>query len=225
MCGLYDLNPAKRGLSDSLITSSADYGDRYEHWNGVDLSVQARLKNSLFLSGGISTGKTVADTCDVVGKIDNPSKVFCHLETPFLPQYKLGTSYTLPWEIQVAGTVQSFAGPGVQANATFTNAQVQPSLGRPLSGGVTVALPLLPGGTGANPANPKYYGDRLTQIDLRLGKSFRFGKTHIRAMLDIYNLANVNTVVLINNTYGPAWQQPQGIAQGRLMKIGTQLDF
>ena len=48
----------------------------------MDLSLQARLGRDLLLNGGLSSGKTVSDNCDVVTKVDNPSTYNCRLETP-----------------------------------------------------------------------------------------------------------------------------------------------
>ena len=57
---------------------------------------------------------------------------------------KLLGTYTVPKvDVQVAATFQSFPGPQILANYIAPNAVVQPSLGRPLSGGaanVTVNL-------------------------------------------------------------------------------------
>ncbi len=34
-----------------------------------------------------------------------------------------------------------------------------------------------------------------------------------------------NSVLTLNNTYGPLWQQPITIVQGRVIKFGLQADF
>ena len=133
--GLYDLNNNKVGQNQTITTSSSEYGEQVERWSGVDVSAQARLSGGVMLQGGVSTGKTTTDNCDVGPKLDNPSTRFCHNETPYLPQYKFGGSYTLPWEIELSGTFQSFVGPAIQANATFTNAQVQRIAGPPAVAG------------------------------------------------------------------------------------------
>ena len=59
------------------------------------------------------------------------------MSTPnFLTQVKLLGTYTIPKvDVLVSATFQSLPGPQVTANYVATNAQIQPSLGRPLSGG------------------------------------------------------------------------------------------
>ena len=44
-------------------------------------------------------------------------------------------------------------------------------------------------------------------------------------MLDIYNLFNVGTILLVNNNYGPTWLLPAEVVPARFVKLGVQLDF
>jgi hypothetical protein len=218
--GLYDLNNNKVGQNQTSTTSSSKYGEQIERWSGVDVSAQARLSGGVRLQGGVSTGKTTTDNCDVGPKLDNPSTRFCHNETPYLPQYKFGGAYTLPYEVEVSGTIQSFVGGAIQANATFTNAQVQGSLGRPLSQGTTVTIPLLEPNT--------MYNERVNQVDLRVAKIFRAGAYRMKGMVDIFNVTNGNTITNVNNTYGTtgaSWLVPTAISLARLVKVGVQVDF
>jgi hypothetical protein len=47
----------------------------------------------------------------------------------------------------------------------------------------------------------------------------------LQGQLDVYNIANGNAVLSLNNTFGVAWQRPIQILPGRIAKIGVQLDF
>ena len=153
------------------------------------------------------------------------STTFCHVETPFLTQVKLLASYTLPWDVQVSGTLQNIPGPLVTASSTYTSAQIAPSLGRPLSSGSTATIPLVTPGS--------IYGDRMNQVDLRFAKVFKSGQRRLQALVDLYNAFNNNTVLVFSNTYGAttgatagaAWQVPQVIMPGRVVKFGTQINF
>ena len=89
----------------------------------------------MLLQGGLSTGRTTTDNCDVVTKLDNPSPLYCHVDTKFLTQVKFLGSYTMPRvQVQISGTFQSIPGPDIVANYLATNAVVAPSLGRNLAG-------------------------------------------------------------------------------------------
>jgi hypothetical protein len=50
------------GLSDQLFPGS----NMIDHWNGFDLSLNARLGHGVIIQGGTSTGRQVTDTCDIV---------------------------------------------------------------------------------------------------------------------------------------------------------------
>ena len=126
---------------------------------------------------------------------------------------------------QVAATFQSIPGPQILASGTYTNAQIQPSLGRPLSSGSTATVSLVEPGT--------LYVERLNQVDLRFTKIFRAGIARFRGMVDLYNVFNDNTVLKQSDAYGAtigpatgsAWQVPQAIIPGRVVKFGVQVNF
>ena len=224
LADLNDLNPNKVGQNQTITTSSSNYGKQVEHWDGIDLSAQARLGSGTYLQGGVSTGRTTTDNCEILTKLPEnigatPTQ-FCHTVTPWLTQLKFGGSYTLPWNIQVSGTIQSFQGPILNANATFTNAQIAPSLGRNLSSGTTKTIALVQPNTS--------YGHRLNQIDVRFAKIVMIGTRRIKGMVDVFNLGNINTVTNINQTYGTtgaSWKVPTSINLARLVKFGAQIDF
>lgn len=218
--GLYDLKPAKFGVAaDNVLTSADKYGKQIHHWNGVDVSVNARLSGNLLLNGGVSTGRNTTDNCEVVAKVDNPSPLYCYQQEKFRTQAKFLGVYTVPRiDVQVSGSWQNTPGPSITASYVASVAEVQPSLGRPLAGGArNVTVDLIAPGT--------MYGDRLNQIDLRIGKILRIGRIRATPTLDLYNLLNANTVLTQNNVYGPSWQRPQSILAARFAKVGLQLAF
>jgi hypothetical protein len=225
ICGLFDRALSTVGAIDNLVTLSSNYGDQFEHWNGVDLTMNARM-SKLLLQGGVSTGKTLLDDCQIREDVPETAATnpFCRTETPFLTQVKLLGSYTLPWDVQIAGTFQSIPGPQITASGTYTRAQLIPELGRNLSV-ASVTVPLVQPGT--------MYGDRLNQIDIRFTKVFRSGERRVQVMADVYNLMNGNTITSSSNNYGAttgaatgsAWLVPQAILPGRIAKFGLQLQF
>jgi hypothetical protein len=123
--------------------------------------------------------------------------------------------------VLLAGTVQSMPGTELQANWVATNAVVQPSLGRPLSGSAAnTTVSLVQPGT--------LYGDRLNQLDFRASKLFRVNNMRAAVNFDLYNALNANPVTILNMNYsgtGAAWLQPQGILPARLFKMSVQFDF
>ena len=113
----------------------------------------------------------------------------------------------------------------VSANYVVPNATIAPSLGRNLSAcptatgpcTATLSIPIIPQNT--------QFLSRLTQMDARVTKTFRFGKARVLGMIDIYNLANSGTVLGANTQYPTNYRNATAILPGRLVKFGAQFDF
>jgi hypothetical protein len=221
--GYYDLNPNKVGVQDNFFTLASNYGEQVQHWNGVDLRVNARLRQGVLVQGGVSTGRTLTDNCAVLALVPEAAPLgvpYCRQETDFLTQVKLQSSYTVPnIDVQVSGSFQSLPGPTLAANQVVQNAVVRPSLGRDLSGGAqNVTVNLVAPGT--------FFGERLNQLDLRFAKVLKVGRTRASIDVDLYNAFNVSTVLTENSTYAvTSWRVPTGILTARFAKISLQLDF
>ena len=72
-----------------------------------------RLWHAIVFGGGVSSGRTSTDRCDVVAKVDNPSPLYCHTAQPFwAPSVKFLASYPLPSRFEAAATFQSIPGLG-----------------------------------------------------------------------------------------------------------------
>ncbi len=216
---LYDVNPEKFGQVSNYATSAASFGDQIVYWHGVDVNVDARPRPNLTVRGGLSSGRKVTDTCDVTPKMDNPSQLYCHVAEAMQTQIKALGSYTVPrWDVQVSGTFQSIPGPSLAANYVVPNALVAPSLGRSLSGGVAnVTVNLIAPGT--------MYGARLNQLDIRVAKLFRMGRTRTLVGVDLYNALNSDFIATYNLTYGPRWLSPTAVLPARFAKFTMQVDF
>jgi hypothetical protein len=242
--GLFDqnINPAPR----NVVKDAATFGKQQSHWDGVDITLDARLRNGLFLQGGVSTGKTMFDYCDIVDDVPEalswgalqatvtapinalaaiPGTTvslpvgYCHQETPFLSQYKALASYTLPWYgIRVSGTLQSLPGPQVVGTNVYnnTNRTTLTTLGRPFTLNQQTVHLIEPG---------SFYGDRLNQIDLRLTKIVNVGKGRLDLNVDFYNAFNSDAVVAELGSVGPVWRLPLTVIQPRFVKFAARWDF
>jgi hypothetical protein len=248
--------PAKPGLSSSgatvtmfdknkvvpqqlLTTRASNYGKEIEHWNGVDVGMNARLENGLFFFGGFDIGKTTIDTCEVAAKVPESLIVtpvgaaqsvltplnYCHAESPWLFQIKGNGSYTLPKaDVLLSATFVSVQGPPVLAQLNVA----QRADGSALNFGnqLVSMLPSSYTGTtmaGAQPVSSEH-GERLNQLDLRVAKVFKFRKTRTVINFDVFNLLNANSVTRENPNVA-AFRQPTEIMLARFAKIGAQFDF
>jgi hypothetical protein len=217
VCGLYDINPSKFGQVNNLVTKADAYGAQREVYNGLDVNVNARMRGGVMLQGGLNVGRTQTTNCNVV---DSPQQLrFCDINLPFQSQFKIFGTYPLPWHLQAGGSFQSTPGPQILANYVATSAQIMPSLGRNLSAGAngTATIPLVQPGT--------LYGERMYQVDARLTRIFKVGRSRIQGNFDLYNALNASPVLVQNSTFGAEWQRPTYILPGRLFKVSVQVEF
>jgi hypothetical protein len=220
---LIDLKPAKFGLpTDNFNTLASKYGKQTEHWQGIDATINARLRDGLLLQGGVSSGRTVTDSCEIDEKVPEArTSNFCHIANAWMggTQVKFLGSYAIPRiDVRFGLAYQNIPGQPISANYNAPNAVVQPSLGRPLAGGAANAtVNLITPGT--------LYGDRINQTDLRFAKVFRFSGLITTINADLYNAFNANPVLTQNFAFGNNWLQPTNILQARFLKLGLQVDF
>lgn len=140
---------------------------------------------------------------------------FCDVDVKWQTAVRFLGTVGLPWGIEAGATFQSNPGPEILANYTVTSAQVQ-GLGRALTTG-TMTVPLVRPGT--------LFGDRISQLDLRLSKIMQFRAFRLRANLDLANALNSAAVLLQNNTVGTNWLRPSYVLPGRLIRPSVQIDF
>jgi carboxypeptidase family protein/TonB-dependent receptor-like protein len=243
LCGLFDVKQAKFGQSRQVVELASNYGDYSEVYNGLDLTVTARVRKA-YLSAGMNTGRTEVNYCGVV--TGNPQVVpgvattatagtvafnqprvqaFCDTVTPWSAQtqVKAAAVYTLPWDLQASASFQYFPGITQAANSVFSNAQVASSLGRSLAAGATatVLVDVLP--------NQLQFEHNSNQTDIRFIKSVRFASRRVQGIFDIYNAFNARPVLAVNTRYsgttGGSWLSPTSTLIGRLIKFSAQLDF
>jgi len=227
ICGLYDVTPDNFGVVRNVINLSSRYGKQTEVYDGFDLTLNARLRG-LFVSGGMNTGRTEADTCEVV--TNNPqvqftsprTGPFCDVVTSWAAQtqVKLAAVYNLPWDAQVSATLQHY--PGIAQSASFvaSSALAAPSLGRNLAAGARANVTI------ANVVPPQtMFEDRYSQIDIRLAKTFRVGRSRLQGIVDLFNAFNARPPLALNARYGTSWLTPTSTLIGRLAKFGAKVEF
>jgi hypothetical protein len=256
---------AKAAAVNKVVLTDSIGANQIQHWNGVDVGVNARLQNGLLLQGGTSTGRQYTNTCEVSAllpeTLGNNPQSFCEQTEPFRTQIKGVASYTLPRYsglpvtlgrvldgIQIAGTFQSIPGDFKTATYQMPNAEfatlstlptVNPAHGDGI-GAVDISnannktITLVKGGTVVD--------ERQNQLDLRVGKILRYGRTRTSLNFDIFNVTNANTVLSrnnafsktpsynaatgigINNAVNSLWA-PTSILQARFYKISATFDF
>ena len=230
---------------DNYQTFANEFGDSFQHWNGVDVNLNARMDNGLLLAGGFSSGRSSMNDCDVVANTGPAVQLnlgrpvpgstashllHCDIKGNFLTNVKAYGAYIIPRiDVQLSGTYQSIPGPLIEANVIYTPTQTEAALGRTASAGGNVEVQVVPldaltgsprGGTGAG----RLYGERMHQFDFRVGKIFEVAGTRTAINLDIYNALNSDAIVTESSTFA-TFRQAQRILMARIFKISASFGF
>jgi hypothetical protein len=123
----YDLKPGSPA-QNNFVTLADAYGKQTEHFDGVNISVNARLQNGLMVQGGLGTGRVLTNDCEIVEKLPetlhqflgNNTRTFvfaarplerCESNNGWLTQYQGLAAYVIPKiDVQVSGTFQNLPG-------------------------------------------------------------------------------------------------------------------
>ena len=163
------------------------------------LNVSARPRNGLTLQGGINTGRTVTDNCEVA-RAAAGSQLAQSLLQQCAGTHHAGHRHRLVHRPEDRRAVRrndpQRSGRGPAGELERPNAAIAPTLGRNLSGNLpNASINLLAPGDA--------WGDRVNEIDLRIAKVLRFGRTRTNVGIDIFNLINSAAVLSRNQTFNP----------------------
>jgi hypothetical protein len=228
---------------------------RTQYWHGVNVSLNARLRNGLTLQGGTGTGRGVRDTCALNAALPellvianvNQRIESCNVTEPWLTSFRGLAAYTIPKvDVLISANLRSVPGAtlgmgsisatnGTSLDATYVvpNLVVQQTLGRLPANG------LANGTTSVNLNLPAaVYGDRITQVDMRFAKVVRFGRMRADVGIDLYNLFNTSQGTTFLQTYDYAtnggtttvvtsdnYLRPTAILAPRFARFNVRVDF
>jgi hypothetical protein len=235
--GLYNPVQAVASLANNFNTLASNYGTQYQYSNGVLLDVSSRFRG-MTLKGGMTAGDTVQDNCEIRARIPEltvgnssaagppvtPTTPYCHISTGLVWRSTALGTYIIPRiDLQVSGTWRSDQGAPLVANYSVQTGTVatqgpQP-LGRPLSNGAGFAVVnLIPPGT--------MYGDRVNELNFKIARIVKIGRTRMNAGAEIYNALNSSAVLAYNPTFiqNGTWR-PTAILTSRFVKLTAQVDF
>jgi hypothetical protein len=208
----------------TYLTSETDFGpERDSHWDGIDFTLNARLRGGMIASVGTTTGRSVVDTCATATKYNQinttnnaeagPDPRGCRSVDPYQTTIRGLATYTVPKiDVLVSAAIRSQppvqlgnppmgvtnAGGGASAQWQVPNSVIAAALGHlppgaPAAGNTTIPL--------ADNVNRVYADNRRTQIDMRFAKVVRFARTRSVIGVDLNNLLNTNYATGYNTTY------------------------
>ncbi len=230
--------------------------DRRSEFSAYSAEFRARIGRGATLFGGVQYERSLANGTSstancTVGLLQNPNLLrFCdekNLEdgsrVPVVPNFRLNGSYPLPWYgLIFSATFQSNDGGSLAQSINITRSarypdgsgsflvgnQPAPACPAPCPAGAlinstlgqaTLTMPLRAGSVARN--------ERLNQVDIKIGKTFRVGRMTIAPNFEAFNLNNTDKVITWQSTsYAIAagtYMRPNSITQGRILGIGTNV--
>jgi hypothetical protein len=214
--------------------------ERSSQWDGMELTINARLRGGLTTQIGTSTGRAKVNTCAVdvlynqvgAAAITGPNPRGCNNVEPWQTTLRGLASYTIPKvDVLVSGTVRSQPPAPITATWQVPNSVIAGALGH-----------LPPGATPTGTTNIDltdnehrvYADERRTQVDMRFAKIVRFGRARADIGVDITNLLNTNyatgfqTNYVFNTDNVPrpsGWATPTSIYTPRFMRLNFTVNF
>jgi hypothetical protein len=229
---LYQVTNAAAAIAaQTLITFETDFGpERKNYYDGVDVTLNARLRQGLTLQLGSTTGRSVVDRCETQGLIDSPDLRDCLNQNPFQTTVRGLATYTLPKiDVLVSATFRSQPVQARAANMNVPNSQIIALLGFTPTGFTATGTQTIAIDDNAN----RLWDDaRRNQIDMRFAKIIRFRGTRSDIGVDVLNLTNANYATAWDNTYqlgqaipGGTWGNPTAIYTPRFVRLNLTVGF
>jgi hypothetical protein len=241
---LYNVTQNVASTINNYTTLASNFGSQYQHFNGFLTNVQSRLTSGLTMTGGFNMGDTVSDNCAVraadpslgatlttasvttAAPAVTPTSPWCHVDSGWVWRATALGSYVIPKiDVLFATTFRSDQGGKLAANYTIPFAVAQAGgLTHAYANGVSPVVNLIQPGA--------LYGDRVNELDFKLAKVLRFGRTRTNVGFEVYNALNSADTLTYNQTYNPntpagpgGWLQPTQIMTPRFFKVTAQFDF
>ena len=243
-----DVNPAVGTGARNYQTFETDYAPaRTQYWHGVTTSFNARLRNSLILQAGTSTGRGVQDTCALAAALPetlvvagiNQQQAYCHVTEPWATLVRGLAAYTVPKiDVLISASVRSVPNANIgmgsnsatngasrNANENVPNTVVAQALGRlpngGLANGTTAVNLLIPG---------MLYGPRVTQVDMRFAKVLKFNATRADIGVDLTTCSTPAARSASSRPYdyatnGATYMRPNAIVAPRFVRINVRFNF
>ncbi len=212
---LYNVNPAKVGQADYLITNIPEMDDNAYH--GVEFTATKRFAQRWQLLAGFTiqrqkcvygrggSDRALGDDFNDPNLNINRKDNYLNYDSTYV--LKLAGSYQFPLGFSTSVNFQHYTGYPLQPTMVFTGLN---------QGSENVIL--LPAGRLRLPS--------VNLLDLRIAREFVLAdRWRIEPVVDLFNLTNSQTVVSKVQTYGPNYLRPADAINPFLARLGLRISF
>jgi hypothetical protein len=159
----------------------------------------------------LSLGKNEGDIFDTAD-LNDPNYQFGRgvIEFDVPVSFKMSGAYEFPYGVTLSANVQHFTGFPEQDTVTVGSNTVALTQ-------VNQSIVIAPRGTNRLPD--------VNAFDFAVRKIFRFGDVSAEPAMEMFNVANANTVQGRITTLGPAYHRATSIMRGRMIRFGVNVKF
>jgi hypothetical protein len=218
---VYNLSPAFFGVQDNVVDNQPYLDTTY---NGLEFTANKRFSQRWQLVAGLTVGKNEGGLVSATnaGSGQSATQDLNDPNLTLFPRGIIGNDSKVAFRL--SGSYQAPAGVLVAGSLVANN-------GYPFASTYAVTRTVFPGLT--RPSQTVFLSQRgderlpnVTLIDLRISRAFRFGQGRkIVPQLDIYNVANADTVVGTTTAVGGSYRVPTQIVAPRIMRVGLAVNF
>ena len=242
---VYDLRDRSlRGVRDNLdINQTEAFGDRSLTYNGIELTISARLPGGGQVMGGFTSFREIGVSCD---NPDSPDRRFCdqnfpnsRFSEPWATDFKVAGFYPMPAGIQASAVLQAYSPLGLREEFRYSQS------GRYRAPYWTAANCVLPCVLGERffpsgrlnrassitttiiPNTTEKFRDRWIQLDAGVKKIFTLDGRELHLQYDLFNATNSDAAITDRSQRINAslFEVPNRVMPGRLSRVAVQFKF
>jgi hypothetical protein len=203
--------------------------ERKQIYNAYNLEFRARPGAGSQIFGGISFERELNVNCTAP---DDPNDLrFCDetaLDIPFRKNLKLAGSYPLPWGVTFSAALQSNIPTNSSRSITFTTGTTRyPAVCTAPCPANTVVVPRSVANQTSMTVNlvpsASVQVERITQLDLKVARTFRFGRVSVLPTVEVFNINNSDAIISYQSTniLSGQYLAPNSIMQPRMIGAGA----
>jgi hypothetical protein len=228
---------ARSAAAQARPTRNLDTYDpqRERQYEAFQVEFRARPGRGIQVFGGFTVERQLETNCT---SPDDPNfgtttAAFCDefgLDIPWKEGFKMSASVPVKWGINVSMALQSNQSPNSTRVMTVTRGSTRyPSTCPAPCPAGEIIMPTAVFGQATGTFNlepsPATFVERINQLDLKVQKTFRYGRVSIIPTYEVFNVNNSDAIISYQttNALAAAYLRPNSIMQGTIHGLGLMV--